>query len=56
MMLTTLAVVLSSLYPVMTALLARTFLGERLTRTALVGVGLAIAGVVLIGIGSTAGS
>lgn len=50
------AVVLSSLYPVMTALLARTFLGERLTRTALVGVALAVAGVVLIGIGSTAGS
>ena len=50
------AVVLSSLYPVMTALLARTFLGERLTRTALVGVALAIAGVVLIGVGSTAAS
>jgi drug/metabolite transporter (DMT)-like permease len=50
------AVVLSSLYPVMTALLARTFLGERLTRTALVGVALAIAGVVLIGLGSTVGS
>jgi drug/metabolite transporter (DMT)-like permease len=50
------AVVLSSLYPVGTALLARTFLGERLTRTALVGVGLAIGGVVLIGIGSTAPS
>jgi drug/metabolite transporter (DMT)-like permease len=49
------AVVLSSLYPVVTALLARTFLGERLTRTALVGVALAIAGVVLIGVGSTAG-
>jgi drug/metabolite transporter (DMT)-like permease len=48
------AVVLSSLYPVMTALLARTFLGERLTRTALLGVALAIGGVVLIGIGSTA--
>jgi drug/metabolite transporter (DMT)-like permease len=50
------AVVLSSLYPVVTTLLARTFLGERLTRTALAGVALATAGVVLIGIGSTAGS
>jgi drug/metabolite transporter (DMT)-like permease len=50
------AVVLSSLYPVMTALLARMFLGERLTRTALVGVALAVGGVVLIGIGSTAQS
>jgi drug/metabolite transporter (DMT)-like permease len=50
------AVVLSSLYPVMTALLARAFLGERLTRTALLGVMLAIAGVVLIGVGTTAGS
>lgn len=49
------AVVLSSLYPVMTALLARTFLGERLTPTAMAGVGLAIGGVVLIGIGSTTG-
>lgn len=48
------AVVLSSLYPVATTLLARVFLGERLTRTALVGVALAIGGVVLIGIGSTA--
>ena len=48
------AVVLSSLYPVVTALLARTILGERLTRTALAGVALAIGGVVLIGIGSTA--
>jgi len=49
------AVVLSSLYPVMTALLARTFLGERLTPTAVAGVGLAIGSVILIGIGSTMG-
>ena len=54
---TTLAVsvVLSSLYPVSTAVLARVVLGERLSRLALVGVGLAIGGVVLIGYGSTAG-
>ena len=48
------AVVLSSLYPVVTTLLARTFLGERLTRTAMAGVALAVGAVVLIGIGSTA--
>jgi drug/metabolite transporter (DMT)-like permease len=48
------AVVLSSLYPIATLLLARIFLGERLTRLATFGVGLAIAGVVLIGFGSTA--
>ena len=40
--------------PVVTALLARGILGERLTRTALAGVALAIGGVALIGIGSTA--
>jgi drug/metabolite transporter (DMT)-like permease len=48
------AVVLSSLYPMGTALLARVFLGERLTRLAMLGVALAIGGVVLIGFGSTA--
>ncbi len=54
---TTLAVsvVLSSLYPLSTAFLARVMLGERLTRTALLGVALAIGGVVLIGIGTTTG-
>ncbi len=54
---TTLAVsvVLSSLYPVSTAVLARFVLGERLSRIALIGVGLAIGGVVLIGYGSTTG-
>ena len=54
---TTLAisVVLSSLYPVSTVILARLFLHERLSRAALVGVVLAVCGVVLIGIGSTTG-
>ncbi len=54
---TTLAVsvVLSSLYPVSTAILARLVLHERMSRLALVGVVAAICGVVLIGIGSTAG-
>ncbi|MBX3029556.1 MAG: EamA family transporter [Chloroflexi bacterium] len=52
---TTLAVsvVLSSLYPLSTAMLARVVLGERLTRVALVGAALAIGGVVLIGLGTT---
>jgi drug/metabolite transporter (DMT)-like permease len=45
------AVVLSSLYPVMTAILARLFLHERLTRLRLAGVGLAIVGIVLIALG-----
>jgi drug/metabolite transporter (DMT)-like permease len=45
-------VVISSLYPVSTALLARTVLHERLGRLRLAGVALAIAGVVLIGLGS----
>ena len=54
---TTLAisVVLSSLYPVSTAILARIVLHERLSRQALLGVALAVCGVVLIGLGSTAG-
>ena len=49
------SVVLSSLYPVSTAILARVVLRERLSRLALVGVALAVAGVVLIGLGSTTG-
>jgi drug/metabolite transporter (DMT)-like permease len=54
---TTLAVsvVLSSLYPVTTAILAWIVLHERLSRLALVGVALAVAGVMLIGLGSTTG-
>lgn len=47
------AVVLSSLYPVVTALLARAFLHERLSRLRLIGVGAAIGGVVLIALGQT---
>jgi drug/metabolite transporter (DMT)-like permease len=49
------AVVLSSLYPVSTAILARVVLHERLSRLAMMGVILAVAGVVLIGFGSTTG-
>lgn len=45
-------VVLSSLYPVTTALLARLFLHERLGPVRAFGVGLAVAGVALIGLGS----
>ncbi len=48
------AVVLSSLYPVATVLLARAFLHERLHGLRLVGVGFAIAGVVLIAAGQAA--
>jgi len=47
------AVVLSSLYPVVTALLARVFLHERLSRLRLVGVAAAIGGVLLIAVGGT---
>jgi drug/metabolite transporter (DMT)-like permease len=45
-------VVISSLYPVSTALLARAFLHERLGRVRLAGVALAVGGVILIGLGS----
>ena len=45
-------VVLSSLYPVSTALLARAFLHERLGPVRVVGVALAVAAVALIGLGS----
>ncbi|MDQ3492981.1 MAG: DMT family transporter, partial [Chloroflexota bacterium] len=47
------AVVLSSLYPVVTAVLARIFLHERLSRLRLMGVAAAIGGVVLIAAGQT---
>ncbi|MCY7417752.1 MAG: DMT family transporter, partial [Chloroflexi bacterium] len=49
------SVVLSSLFPVSTVVLARVVLHERLSRLALVGVMLAVCGVVLIGVGSIAG-
>lgn len=45
------AVVLSSLYPVVTALLARIFLHERLNALGTAGVGLAVVGVALIAVG-----
>jgi drug/metabolite transporter (DMT)-like permease len=45
-------IVLTSLYPVMTAILARLFLHERLSPLRLAGVGLAISGVVLISLPS----
>ncbi|MDP9396942.1 MAG: DMT family transporter [Actinomycetota bacterium] len=44
----TVSAVLASLYPVVTALLARQLLGERLRRVQLVGVGAALAGVLLL--------
>jgi drug/metabolite transporter (DMT)-like permease len=45
-------VVLSSLYPVGTVLLARVILHERLGAVRIAGIALAIGGVVLIGFGS----
>jgi drug/metabolite transporter (DMT)-like permease len=48
-------VVLASLYPVSTALWARFLLHERLSRTRLLGVALAIAGALLISLGSLTG-
>jgi drug/metabolite transporter (DMT)-like permease len=47
-----LVVVLASLYPVGTALLARLYLHERLGPVRMTGVALAVAGVMLIGLGS----
>jgi drug/metabolite transporter (DMT)-like permease len=46
-----LAAALSGIYPLVTMLLARGFLHERLPRLGLVGVALAVAGIVLISIG-----
>jgi len=46
------AVVLSSLYPVQTTLLARLVLGERMTAVRAVGVGLAIVAIVTVSLGS----
>jgi drug/metabolite transporter (DMT)-like permease len=45
-------VVIASLYPIVTAILARAFLHERLGPLRVVGVGLAVTGVMLIGLGS----
>jgi len=45
-------IVLTSLYPVGTAILARIFLHERLSPVRMAGVAMAVLGVVLIGIGS----
>jgi drug/metabolite transporter (DMT)-like permease len=45
-------VVIASLYPVSTTILARLTLGERLSRVRIVGVALAILGVALIGLGA----
>jgi drug/metabolite transporter (DMT)-like permease len=47
------AAVLSSLYPVTTVVLATVFLRERVTRTHAVGIGLAVAAIVCIAVGST---
>lgn len=47
-----LVIVLTSLYPVVTAILARIFLHERLGRMRLLGVAAAILSVILIGLGS----
>jgi len=43
-------IVLTSLYPVVTAILARVYLHERLSPLRLLGVALAIGGVILIGL------
>jgi len=43
--------VLASLYPVVTILLARTFLAERLAGTQLIGVGATLGGVILLAVG-----
>jgi drug/metabolite transporter (DMT)-like permease len=45
------AVVLSSLYPIVTTVLAAAFLRERLGRVQLAGIVLAVIGVTLIGLG-----
>ncbi|HEX7171918.1 MAG TPA: EamA family transporter [Candidatus Limnocylindria bacterium] len=50
-----LAAALTGMYPVVTMLLARVVLGERLSRLGLLGVALALLGVVLISVGAPAG-
>jgi drug/metabolite transporter (DMT)-like permease len=47
------AAVLSSLYPVTTVVLATVFLRERVTRSHAVGIGLAVAAIACIAIGSS---
>ena len=46
------AAALSGLYPLVTMFLARAFLAERLPRLGVISVGVAVAGTVLISIGS----
>jgi drug/metabolite transporter (DMT)-like permease len=50
------SVVLSSLYPVQTALLARVFIHERLSRVRMLGVGMAVAGIALVTLGQAGSS
>jgi drug/metabolite transporter (DMT)-like permease len=50
-----LAAALTGMYPIVTMLLARVVLGERLPPMGMLGVGLAVLGVILISVGAPAG-